>query len=94
MPNQKTTHYEEIARLKRIEGQVRGIQKMIEEKRYCCDILAQLSSIVGAIKRVEESILERHLKGCVKDSFQDGNEEDRADKIAEVIEVLRRIRRA
>ncbi len=93
MEDQVTSHLEEIVRLKRIEGQIRGIQKMIEEKRYCIDILTQLSSVVGAIKSVEESILERHLKGCVQHSFNKGSKEDRGKKFDEVIEVLRKFRK-
>ena len=90
MDQQTTTHQEEIVRLKRIEGQVRGIQKMIEEKRYCIDILTQLSSIVGAIKRVESGILERHLKGCVKHSLCQGSPEDREMKIDEVVDIFKK----
>jgi DNA-binding FrmR family transcriptional regulator len=93
MKEQVTTHSEEIVPLKRIEGQIRGIQKMIEEKRYCIDILTQLSSIVGAIKRVEENILNRHLRGCVRDSFTEGSREDREAKINEVIGVLSNFRK-
>jgi DNA-binding FrmR family transcriptional regulator len=88
-----TSHEAELVRLRRIEGQVRGIQKMIEEKRYCVDILTQLNSIVGAIKGVEENILERHLKGCVNQSFTKGNKQDRSTKIDEVIDVLRKFRK-
>jgi DNA-binding FrmR family transcriptional regulator len=93
MNDQVTTHEEELIRLKRIEGQIRGVQKMIEEKRYCIDILTQLTSIVGAIKSVEENILERHLKGCVQHSFSKGSKTDRAEKVDEVIDVLRKFRR-
>jgi DNA-binding FrmR family transcriptional regulator len=93
MKEQVTTHNEEIVPLKRIEGQIRGIQKMIEEKRYCIDILTQLSSIAGAIRRVEENILNRHLRGCVRESFNKGNKEDRANKIDEVIDVLQKFRK-
>ena len=93
MVKQMTTHLEEIVRLKRIEGQIRGIQKMIEERRYCIDILTQLSSIVGAIKSVEENILERHLKGCVRHSFNKGTREDKANKIEEVVDVLKKFRK-
>ena len=93
MNKQVTTHDEELVRLRRIEGQIRGIQKMIEEKRYCIDILTQISSIVGALKSVEENILKRHLRGCVRDSFAKGNKEDKAKKIDEVIEVLRKFRK-
>ena len=93
MKEQMTTHKDEIVPLKRIEGQIRGIQKMIDEKRYCIDILTQLSSVVGAIKRVEENILNRHLKGCVKGSFLKGNRGDKEAKIDEVIEVLKNFRK-
>ena len=93
MSNQMTTHDAELVRLRRIEGQIRGVQKMIEEKRYCVDILTQISSIVGAIKSVEENILERHLKGCVNQSFTKGNKDDKAKKMDEIIEVLRKFRR-
>ncbi len=93
MNEQKTTHDEEIVRLKRIEGQIRGIQKMIQDKRYCIDILTQLSSVTGAIKRVEANVLERHLKGCVQYSFCKGSREDREQKISEVMDVLQKFRR-
>jgi DNA-binding FrmR family transcriptional regulator len=93
MNKHTTTHFEDIVRLKRIEGQIRGVQKMIEDKRYCIDILTQLSSVVGAIKGVEESILERHLKGCVQQSFNKGNKQDRTKKIDEVVDVLKKFRK-
>ncbi len=93
MEEHTTTHLEEIVRLRRIEGQIRGIQKMIEEKRYCIDILTQISSIVGAIMRVEENILQKHLRGCVHGSLKKGNREDRERKIEEVIQVLQKFRK-
>ena len=93
MSNNMTTHEAELVRLRRIEGQIRGIKKMIEEKRYCVDILTQISSIVGAIKSVEENILERHLKGCVNQSFTKGSKEDKTKKVDEVIGVLKKFRK-
>ncbi len=93
MKEQMTTHEEELVRLRRIEGQVRGIQKMITEKRYCIDILTQISSVVGAIMSVEENILQRHLRGCVRGSFTKGNREEKEKKIEEVIQVLQKFRR-
>jgi len=93
MSKQMTTHEEELVRLRRIEGQIRGVQRMIEEKRYCIDILTQLSSIVGAIQSVEENILNRHLQGCVQYSFNKGSREDRKKKMEEIMEVLRKFRR-
>ena len=88
-----TTHDEELARLRKIEGQVRGIQKMITEKRYCIDILTQLNAVVGAIERVEERVLEKHLRGCVDHSFAEGTKGDRQEKIDEIVEVLRKFRK-
>jgi len=88
-----TNHEQELARLRRIEGQIRGLQKMIEEKRYCVDILTQINSVVGAIEKVEENILGRHLKGCVERSFAKGSREDRVKKVDEIIDVLRRFRK-
>lgn len=93
MNKQMTTHLEEMTRLKKIEGQIRGIQKMIEDRRYCIDILTQLASISGAIKRVEENILERHLNGCVQNSLCRGTKEEKEKKIEEVIQVLRKFRK-
>lgn len=93
MNEQITTHEKELVRLKKIEGQIRGVQKMILEKRYCVDILTQLTSIVGAIKGVEDNILERHLNSCVRQSFSEGTQEDRSNKIEEVLEVMRKFRR-
>ena len=88
-----TSHDEEISRLKRIEGQIRGIQQMVEQKRYCIDIMTQLAAAIGALKRVEENILVRHLKGCVKASFNRGTKNDRQQKVNEVIEVLKMFRK-
>lgn len=93
MEEQKTTHMDELVPLRRIEGQIRGVQKMIEEKRYCIDILTQLSSVVGAVRRVEENILNRHLRGCVRESFNKGNKESRSEKVDEIIEVLKKFRK-
>jgi DNA-binding FrmR family transcriptional regulator len=93
MKKRITTHEDELTRLRKIEGQIRGIQRMIEEKRYCVDILTQINSVVGAIERVEENILERHLKGCVDYSLDKGTKEDRREKINEIIDVLRRFRK-
>ncbi len=93
MNKQITTHEQELVRLRRIEGQIKGVQKMIEEKRYCIDILTQITSIEGALRSVGENILERHLKGCVNQSFKKGNKDDRTKKINEVIEVLKKFRK-
>ncbi len=84
-----TRHTEETIRLRRIEGQVRGVQKMIEDRRYCVDIITQLQSISAAIARVQERILKRHLEHCVTEAIRSGREEDKREKIEEIIDVLR-----
>jgi len=62
-----------VKRLKRIEGQVKGIQNMVEEERYCVDILVQISAIRSAINKVGSIILENHIKGCVTNSIKSGD---------------------
>ena len=60
--SQPTTHEEQLVFLKKIEGQVRGIEKMIDERRYCVDILNQVHSVIYALARVEDKILEKHFE--------------------------------
>jgi len=93
MNAQWPAHIEELKRLRKIEGQIRGIQKMIEDKRYCIEILTQISSVVGAIMEVENNILNRHLRSCVHGSLKKGNREQKEKKIEEIIEILRKFRK-
>ncbi len=77
-----------INRLKRIEGQVRGIQRMVEEDRYCVDILVQISAINAALKKVGYTVTERHMKHCISHAIEnDGGEQ----AIEELIEVMKQI---
>ncbi|MEC2074503.1 metal-sensing transcriptional repressor [Metabacillus fastidiosus] len=76
-----------ITRLKRIEGQVRGIQNMIENERYCVDILTQISAINAAMNKVGLHLLEKHTKHCVSDAIRDGDGEE---AIQELMEVFKR----
>ncbi|NIM57975.1 MAG: metal-sensing transcriptional repressor [Candidatus Aminicenantes bacterium] len=87
------TYEEDIVRLKRIEGQIIGIQKMILDKRYCIEFLTQLSSIVATIKSVEENIMYRHFRGCIQESFKNGSKEDRAEKLDEIKRLFRKFRK-
>ncbi len=89
-----TTHTEQLEYLRKIEGQIRGIQRMIEEGRYCIDILTQLHSITGAILRVEDNILKKHLEGCVASALKGKSELDRQKKLDEVINLLSKFRKA
>ncbi len=77
-----------INRLKRVEGQVRGIQRMVEEDRYCVDILVQISAINAALKKVGFTVTERHMKHCITHAVNDG-EGDLA--IEELLEVLKQV---
>lgn len=78
----------QLARLSRIEGQVRGVARMIDEDRYCIDILTQIRAIKAALNRVEQEILRDHLKHCVSDAFHGGSDKERQNKIDELIELL------
>ena len=85
-----TPHHDELTRLRRIEGQVRGIHRMIEEDRYCIDILTQLRSVQRALVRVSDSILERHLRHCVVEAVASQSDSVRDERIREVMDVLER----
>lgn len=82
-----------VSRLKRIEGQIRGIQKMVEEDRYCIDILTQTASIVSALKGVEDMVMEHHLQTCVADAMKSDNTGLKQQKIDEVMNVLTKFRK-
>lgn len=77
-----------INRLKRIEGQVRGIQKMVEEDRYCLDILVQISAIQAALKKVGHEVTERHIKHCVSDAMKSGDGEPVIDELMNVLKQI------
>ena len=83
-------HSVENPRLNRISGQVDGVKKMIEENRYCPDILAQIKAIRSALKSVEANILERHLSGCVKEAIESGTQKQRTQKIEEIKELFKK----
>jgi len=74
-----------LRRLKRIEGQVRGVQKMVEEGRYCLDILTQLQAITAASEKVGQQILEGHIRGCITDAIREQRGEE---AITELVQVL------
>ena len=77
-------------RLVRIEGQVRGLARMVEDDRYCIDIVTQISAVRAALKRVEEEVLRDHVGHCVEHAIASGNAKDQREKIAELIELLAR----
>jgi DNA-binding FrmR family transcriptional regulator len=80
------------ARLKRIEGQVRGLAKMIEEDRYCIDVIDQLQAVISAARTVEREILRDHLSHCVEHAIQSGDKKAQREKIEELVATLSRAR--
>ena len=76
------------SRLRRIEGQVRGIERMIDEERYCIDILTQLQAVRAALKKVEDEVLKDHVAHCVQDAIRGGKAEEQVEKIEELLRVL------
>ena len=89
----KEVETETIARLKKIEGQVKGIQKMIEERRYCIDVVMQIGAAESALHKVAEIVLKNHLETCVRDSFPSQNDQEREKKISELMEVYKNLRK-
>ena len=92
MAEHKTTHTSQMTRLNRIEGQVRGIKKMVEDKRYCVDILIQLRSVIGALQKVQENIFQHHIESCGHDSWYSDNEADKEAKIEEIRKLISQFR--
>lgn len=80
-------------RLSRIEGQVRGLSRMVEEDRYCIDIVTQISAVRAALRRVEEEVLKDHVAHCVEHAITSGNNTDQRRKISELMAVIERASR-
>lgn len=89
---EQDTKKETLTRLKKVEGQVRGIQKMIEERRYCIDVVMQLAAAESALHSVAEIILKNHLETCVLSAFRSNDEEDRQEKVDELMRVYSNLR--
>ena len=79
-----------LNRLSRVEGQVRGIARMIEDERYCIDVLTQLQAVRAALARVETEMLNDHLHHCIEGAIVGGDADDQRRKAAELIELLQR----
>jgi DNA-binding FrmR family transcriptional regulator len=77
-------------RLTRIEGQVRGLSRMVEEDRYCIDIVTQIAAVRAALRRLEEEILRDHVGHCVEHAIASGNKADQRRKIEELMAVVSR----
>ena len=79
-----------LNRLNRIEGQVRGVTRMVEEDRYCIDILTQLQAARAALARVETELLRQHLGHCIEGAIVSGDKDAQREKAAELIQLLER----
>jgi len=83
----RSSHAEDVlVRLRKIEGQVRGLQRMVEEERYCVDVLAQISASVSALERVGLLLLNDHIRMCVRDSLVDGGGGDKVEELVTAVD--------
>lgn len=81
-----------LKRLKRLEGQVRGIARMVEEDRYCVDVLTQIAAVRAALKGVEKLVIDDHASHCIEDALASGDREDQRAKFTELLELLDKAR--
>lgn len=81
-------HHQELSRLNRVIGQLEGIKRMIEEQRYCVDILSQLRAVRNAVKTIELDVLERHVLNCLNEVACHGSQELRQEKMDEIMGLL------
>src|ERR1700690_2156169 len=88
--NAKKPDKQLLTRLTRIEGQVRGVARMIEEDRYCIDILNQMQAVKAALKKVEEQVLKDHAAHCVAHAIKSGDARDQTRKFTELVELFSR----
>ncbi len=87
MPSYSGGKQEILVRLRRMEGQLRGIQRMVEEDKYCVDVLNQLSSIMAATQKLAAIILQNHIRGCVRDALRrDEHSDDYVNELVTVVE--------
>ena len=82
-----------LNRLRRIEGQVAGVARMVEDDRYCIDILTQMQAIKAALSKVEDAILADHAAHCVAAAIKSGNAEDQRAKFSELVELIGKVKR-
>ena len=82
-----------LNRLKRVEGQVRGIAKMVEDDRYCIDVLQQMQAVKAALSRAESEILKRHAACCVAEAIASGDESEQRAKFGELVDLFEKAKR-
>ncbi len=89
--NNHPNHSLQLNRVRRIAGQIGGIQRMIEDGRYCPDIINQISAAQTALRSLQAVILQEHLKQCVVDAFETGSQKERQTKITELTDLIKKI---
>ncbi|MFH1460187.1 MAG: metal-sensitive transcriptional regulator [Candidatus Omnitrophota bacterium] len=89
--NKYPDHQENIVSFKRIEGQIRGIQKMVEERKYCVDILTQIQAVKAALARVERNILQKHIENCVVNAVKGKSAVEKNKKLEEIFQLLKKM---
>ena len=91
MEGHTTTHTENTARLARIEGQIKGVKRMIDEGEYCIDIITQIQAARSALQSVSKIIIEKHLKHCVATALEENDEATINEKLEEIMTVIKRM---
>lgn len=89
----KPTRHSTVNRLKRIEGQVRGLAQMVEDERYCIDILHQIQAVRAALAKVESAVLKDHAAHCVADAIRSNDPGEQEEKFGELIELFEKVKR-
>ena len=84
-------HKSQLTRLARIEGQIKGITRMIDERRYCIDIVSQIKAVQSALKQVQMGVLEKHIHHCVADAAGSGDAAQLNEKIEEIVQVVAKL---
>lgn len=88
---QSDTKKQVRSRLSRIEGQVRGVARMVDEDRYCIDVITQVRAIRAALKRVEDEVLRDHVGHCVEHAISSGDKAEQREKVSELLDLLNRL---
>jgi DNA-binding FrmR family transcriptional regulator len=85
------SHEDQIVRLARIEGQVKGIRRMIEARRYCLDIVQQVKAVTAGLKVVQMGVLEQHIHHCVRETMKRGDSADFVDQVDVIVALIGRM---
>ncbi len=92
MKKKGTCHHDKLIALKRLEGQIRGVQKMIQDERYCIDIMNATSAVIGALNKVKIKILKDHLNTCAKIAFEGKSKKEKDMKLKEIFSLLENVK--